>query len=60
MVASENMSAYATRGHYDMPSDSVRIWPIKYGDPIIGPNDDFTVSAYDNVHAFWGQHMKRP
>lgn len=54
MIASENMSAYATRGHYDMPSDSVRVWPEKYGDPIIGPNADYTVSAYDNVIAFWG------
>ena len=27
MIASENMSALASRGHYDMPSDSVRFWP---------------------------------
>jgi beta-galactosidase len=54
MIASENMSAYATRGHYDMPSDSVRYWPQKYGDPIIGANSDYTVSAYDMVCAFWG------
>jgi beta-galactosidase len=54
MIASENMSAYATRGHYDMPSDSIRYWPEKYGDPIIGANDDYTVSAYDMVCAFWG------
>lgn len=54
MIASENMSAYATRGHYDMPSDSIRFWPEKFGDPIIGANDDYTVSAYDMVCAFWG------
>jgi len=54
MIATENMSAYATRGHYDMPSDSTRYWPVKYGDPIIDPNPDYTVSAYDNVCAFWG------
>jgi len=54
MIAAENMSAYATRGHYDMPSDSIRYWPEKYGDPIIGANDDYTVSAYDMVCAFWG------
>ncbi|MFC2137557.1 glycoside hydrolase family 2 TIM barrel-domain containing protein [Bacteroidota bacterium] len=54
MMATENMSAYATRGHYDMPSDSIRYWPEKYGDPIIGANHDYTVSAYDNVCAFWG------
>lgn len=54
MIAAENMSAYATRGHYDMPSDSTMHWPEKYGDPIIGANPDYTVSAYDNVCAFWG------
>ena len=54
MIATENMSAYATRGHYDMPSDSARVWPRRSGEEIIGPNADFTVSAYDHVHAFWG------
>lgn len=54
MIATENMSAYATRGHYDMPSDSVRYWPEKFGDPIIGANEDYTVSAYDMVCAYWG------
>lgn len=54
MIPTENMSAYATRGHYDMPSDSVRYWPIKHGEPIIGANSDYTVSAYDMVCAYWG------
>lgn len=54
MIATENMSAYSTRGHYDMPSDSQRYWPRKYGEDIIGANADFTVSAYDNVCAYWG------
>ncbi|MFA9390234.1 MAG: beta-galactosidase GalB [Prolixibacteraceae bacterium] len=54
VIASENMSAYASRGCYDMPSDSVRIWPAAYKTPIIGANDDLTCSAYDNVHAYWG------
>ena len=54
MLAAENMSAYSTRGHYDMPSDSVRYWPRTYTEEIIGPNPDFTVSAYDNVCAYWG------
>ncbi len=26
-IATETTSALATRGHYDMPSDSIRIWP---------------------------------
>ncbi len=54
MIATENMSAYATRGHYDMPSDSTRYWPASYDAEIIGGNDDYTVSAYDAVCAYWG------
>lgn len=54
MIATENMSVYSTRGHYDLPSDSVRYWPRRYGEPIIGANPDYTVSAYDMVCAYWG------
>ncbi len=54
MIASENMSALSTRGHYDMPSDSMRIWPSAYNAPLVGANDDYTVSAYDHVYAYWG------
>ncbi len=54
MLASENMSALSTRGHYDMPSDSMRIWPSAYNVPLEGANDDYTVSAYDHVYAYWG------
>jgi len=53
LLAAENISAFATRGHYDMPSDSIRFWPGHYNDPFKG-NPDFTASAYDNVHAYWG------
>lgn len=53
-IAAENMSALATRGHYDMPSDSTRHWPEGHKIPIKNPNPDFTVSAYDNVSAYWG------
>ncbi|MBL7968351.1 MAG: DUF4982 domain-containing protein [Prolixibacteraceae bacterium] len=53
LLASENMSAFATRGHYDMPSDSVRIWPLDYKLPL-NANPDFTASSYDNCHALWG------
>ncbi|MCW0481853.1 beta-galactosidase GalB [Gaoshiqia sediminis] len=53
MLASENMSALSTRGHYDMPSDSVRIWPPAYKAPFDG-NSDFTASSYDNAIAYWG------
>lgn len=53
LLAAENMSAFATRGHYDMPSDSVRIWPQAYNLPLKA-NSDFTASSYDNCHAYWG------
>lgn len=53
LLAAENMSAFATRGHYDMPSDSVRIWPQAYNKPLVA-NPDFTASSYDNCHALWG------
>ncbi len=54
MIASENVSALATRGHYDMPSDSLRIWPSAHNVPLVGSNPDWTVSAYDNAFAYWG------
>lgn len=53
-LASENMSAFSTRGVYNQPSDSIRIWPEAYNVPIKNPNPDFTCSAYDHVHAYWG------
>jgi len=53
LVASETNSAIATRGAYDMPSDSVRIWPIAWNKR--GPmNPDLTCSAYDNCRVPWG------
>ena len=53
-IATETMSALASRGHYDMPSDSLRRWPLKGQKFVEGGNPDFTVSAYDNVFAYWG------
>ena len=52
-IATETTSALAARGHYDMPSDSVRVWPTRWDKPIAG-NPDFTCSAYDNCHVPWG------
>ncbi len=56
MIASENVSALATRGFYDMPSDSMRIWPLAYNAPLVGANDEMMVSAYDNAYAYWGSN----
>lgn len=53
MIASENVSALATRGHYDFPSNSIRIWPPAHKKPFDG-NDDLTCSAFDNCYAYWG------
>ena len=53
IIASETMSALATRGQYDMPSDSIRFWPPGAKGDFKG-NPDLTVSAYDNVCAYWG------
>jgi len=54
VLASETGSSLQTRGHYDMPSDSVRLWgkggPAKFTDG----NPDWTASAYDNEAAYWG------
>ena len=54
-IGAENMSAFATRGHYDMPSDSSYFWPAKSPQKIVEHgNPDYTVSAYDQVSAYWG------
>ena len=53
-IATETTSALATRGHYDMPSDSIRRWPIAWDKVFTEGNPDNTVSAYDNVSAPWG------
>lgn len=53
-IATETTSALATRGHYDMPSDSIRRWPNAWDKPFTDGNADHTVSAYDHVSAPWG------
>jgi beta-galactosidase len=53
-LATETSSALATRGHYDMPSDSIRLWPPDSKSKFATGNPDLTVSAYDNTYAYWG------
>jgi beta-galactosidase len=57
-IATETVSSLATRGFYQMPSDSIRRWPgrgVVNGQRVTDPmNADNTVSAYDNVSAPWG------
>jgi beta-galactosidase len=54
-IGTETVSGLATRGHYDMPSDSIRRWPTR-GKTANLPfgNPDTTCSAYDNCSAAWG------
>ncbi len=54
-IATENVSGLATRGHYDGPADSLRLWPSSSKFKFVeNGNPDYTVSAYDNVAAYWG------
>lgn len=53
-IATETVSALQTRGHYDMPSDSIRRWPERWDKPFHEGNPDLTCSAYDNVSTPWG------
>ncbi|MEO8406498.1 MAG: glycoside hydrolase family 2 TIM barrel-domain containing protein, partial [Chitinophagaceae bacterium] len=53
-IITESVSALETRGHYDMPSDSIRRWPARWDKPLTAGNPDTTCSAYDNCSAPWG------
>jgi len=54
LIATETESALATRGSYDMPSDSIRRWPLRWDLPLLSGNPDHTCSSYDNCSAPWG------
>jgi beta-galactosidase len=49
-IATETTSALETRGEYNMPSDSIFIWPREG----VEMNANFTCSAYDNCRVPWG------
>ncbi len=53
-IGSETTSALQTRGSYDMPSDSIRRWPVRWDIPFNTGNSDLSCSAYDNCSAPWG------
>lgn len=53
-IATETVSALATRDAYDMPSDSIRRWPFRWDEPFTAGNPDYTCSSYDNCSAPWG------
>ena len=59
-IASETASALATRGVYQFPSESIRIWPPNFkAQDTFTANPDFTSAAYDNTHAYWGNTHER-
>jgi len=51
-IATETTSGLETRGWYEMPSDSIRVWPDNDGKPYGNP--EHNVSAYDNTRPPWG------
>ncbi|MBV4359630.1 beta-galactosidase GalB [Pinibacter aurantiacus] len=53
-IVTESVSALQTRGHYDMPSDSIRRWPQQWDKPLTDANADLTCSAYENCATPWG------
>lgn len=53
-IATETTSALETRGHYDPVSDTTLKWPHNSKSKFTDGNADLTVSAYDNVAAYWG------
>ena len=53
-LGTETTSALATRGHYDLPADTVRVWPVRWDIAFTGGNPDNTCSAYDNCRVPWG------
>nr|WP_294895624.1 glycoside hydrolase family 2 TIM barrel-domain containing protein [uncultured Pedobacter sp.] len=54
-LATETASALATRGTYVQPQDTLQLWPAnsknKYMENL---NGDWSITAYDNVAAYWG------
>jgi beta-galactosidase len=53
-LGTETTSSLNTRGYYDMPSDSIRRWPIRWDIPFKAGNPDLTCSSYDNCSTPWG------
>lgn len=55
LIISEATSGLMTRGFYQMPSDSILVWPTRgrtSGKPFGNPEQQ--CSAYDNCHVPWG------
>ena len=51
-LVAESVSGLMSRGYYQMPSDSIRIWPVRWDRPFSQPVHH--CSSYDNCHVPWG------
>lgn len=51
-IVAESVSALMSRGHYQMPSDSIFVWPDTWDRPFVVPGNQ--CSSYDNCHVPWG------
>lgn len=55
LIISESTSGLMTRGFYQMPSDSIFIWPTRGRNRNVSfGNPEQQCSAYDNCHVPWG------
>ena len=53
-IATETTSSLNSRGEYDMPSDSIRRWPLRWDIPFYDGMRGNRCSSYDNCSAPWG------
>lgn len=53
-LGSETTSAIATRGYYDTPTDTIRLWPFSSKIKFTPENANSMAPAHDNVAAYWG------
>ena len=53
-IATETTSGLQTRGYYEFPSDTTKVWPVRWDKLFTEGNDDNTVSAFDQVRTPWG------
>ena len=51
-IVTESVSSLNTRGYYENPSDSVRIWPNRWDEAF--DKTEHLCSGYDNCRAPWG------
>lgn len=52
LIITESTSGLMSRGYYEMPSDSMNIWPERWDKPFECPVHH--CSSYDNCHVPWG------